>query len=57
MQSDFRHIAEDIRRQIDESLSSVGILFRVFARGKSSESIEHKINSTPGKYSHGGKLI
>lgn len=57
MQSNFRHIAEDIRRQVEDSLFSVGILFRVFARGKDSESLNEKLQRESGKYSVGGKLI
>lgn len=57
MQSEFRHIADDIRRQIDDALSGVGILFRVFARGKDSDSIKKKLGRDPEKYSNNGKLI
>lgn len=57
MQSDFKYIAEDLRRQVEESLSGVGILSRVFARGKDSESLNRKLARHPGKYAVGGKLI
>ncbi|NLY27109.1 MAG: hypothetical protein GX049_06095 [Alcaligenaceae bacterium] len=57
MQSDFKYIAEDIRRQIDGSLAAVGILFRAFARGKDKKSIEEKIRREPGKYQVDGKMI
>lgn len=57
MRSHFSHITEDIRRDIDNLLSGVGILFRTFARGKDPESLEAKIQREPGKYSIGGKLI
>lgn len=57
MQSNFRHIAEEIRRQVEESIFSVGILSRVFARGKDTDSLSIKLQKDPGKYSTGGKLI
>lgn len=57
MQSNFRHIAEDLRRQVEDSLFSVGLLSRVFARGKDSESLNEKLQRESGKYSVGGKLI
>lgn len=57
MRSDYSHIAEEIRRDIEELLSGVGLLFRVFARGKSSVSLERKLQKEPGKYSISGKLI
>lgn len=57
MRSDYSHIAEEIRRDIEELLSGVGLLFRVFARGKSPISLEKKIKKEPGKYSIGGKMI
>jgi ppGpp synthetase/RelA/SpoT-type nucleotidyltranferase len=57
MRSDYSHIAEEIRRDIEEMLSGVGLLFRVFARGKNAISLNKKIEKEPGKYSRGGKLI
>ena len=57
MQSNFRHVAEDLRRQIEDSLFSVGLLARVFARGKDPESLSEKLRRQPTKYSVGGKLI
>ena len=57
MRSEFSHQSEEIRRSIEDLLSSVGILFRVFARGKDSESLKRKINKEPGKYQIGGRLI
>lgn len=57
MESKYRHIAEDIRRQIDDSLAGVGILFRVFARGKDDKSIAQKMQREPEKYQIGGKMI
>lgn len=57
MRSRYSHIAEEVRREIDELLSGVGILFRVFARGKDSASIRQKIDKNPNKYSDDGKRI
>ena len=57
MQSQFKHIAEDVRRQVDDLLSGLGILCRVFGRGKDEISLENKIAKEPGKYSTGGKLV
>lgn len=36
---------------------SVGLLARVFARGKDQESLSDKLNRDPGRYRHGGKMI
>lgn len=57
MRSEYAHLAEELRREIDEHLASIGILFRVFARGKEVQSLKYKINKEPGKYTVGGKLI
>jgi len=57
MESDFRHVAESIRRDIEELLQRSGILFRTFGRGKSTQSITNKINKLPGKYTFDGRLI
>jgi len=57
MATDFRHIAEDLRREVEQFLHRVGILCRVFARGKDSRSLEDKLVREQGKYSIGGKLI
>jgi ppGpp synthetase/RelA/SpoT-type nucleotidyltranferase len=57
MRSQYGHIAEEVRREIEDLLSSVGILFRVFARGKDPVSLELKINREPNKYQLEGKLI
>ena len=57
MQSNFRHITEDLRRQVEDALFSVGILARVFARGKDTESLSEKLRRQPTKYSVGGKLV
>lgn len=57
MRGDYSHIAEEVRREIDELLSSVGLLFRVFARGKDPVSLKDKLEREVGKYAIGGKLI
>ncbi|MFO1190860.1 MAG: hypothetical protein U1F00_01640 [Rhodoferax sp.] len=57
MQSNFRHIAEELRRQVEDALFAVGLLARVFARGKDQDSLNYKIQRSPGKYSAYGKLI
>lgn len=57
MQSKYGHIAEDIRRQVEDSLMSVGLLARVFARGKDQKSLSNKLNRDPAKYKQGGKMI
>lgn len=57
MESDFRHVAEEIRREVEELLQKCGFLFRAFGRGKSSTSINLKIEKTPGKYSTSGHKI
>lgn len=57
MQSEFRHIAEEIRRQVEGCLFGVGILSRVFARGKDQGSINNKLIRQPEKYKIGGRLI
>ena len=57
MQSPFKHIAEELRREIEERLFRVGILCRVFARGKDEKSLNEKFAKHPGKYQISGKLI
>ncbi|SDE51333.1 RelA/SpoT domain-containing protein [Paraburkholderia lycopersici] len=57
MRSQYGHIAEEVRREIEDQLSSIGMLFRVFARGKDPASLESKLKREPGKYQLGGKLI
>lgn len=57
MRSEYGRIAEEVRRDIEDLLSGVGLLFRVFARGKDSASLKSKIEKTPGKYSLAGKLV
>lgn len=57
MQSNFKHIAEDLRRQVEDSLFGVGLLARVFARGKDPDSLKEKLRREPNKYCIGGKLV
>lgn len=53
----FHRVAEDLRREVDDLLTTVGVLCRVFGRGKSTESLTSKLEKSPGKYSEGGKQI
>lgn len=52
-----QRVAEEIRREIEGSLNNIGLLCRVFGRGKSDQSICSKITKSPGKYSTSGRLI
>jgi len=57
MRNRYEHIAAEMRREIEDLLSGVGILFRVFARGKDELSLNSKLMREPGKYQIGGRLI
>ena len=57
MSIEFRHSAEDIRKEIESLLQRVGILCRVFGRGKDKHSLGRKLENNPNKYRNGGKLI
>ena len=57
MRNKYEHIAAELRREIEDLLSGIGILFRVFARGKDELSLRAKLERTPGKYHAEGKLI
>ncbi len=57
MESDFRHVAESIRREIEELLQKCGILFRAFGRGKTNQSITQKFDKVSGKYAIGKRLM
>ena len=48
-------IVSEIRQELETILDRCGIMYRLFARGKSKDSIEHKINVVPGKYTPTGK--
>ncbi|WP_455864734.1 RelA/SpoT family protein [Pantoea agglomerans] len=50
-------IARRIHDAIESELTRTGLLFRVFFRAKTKQSIENKINNNPGKYSVEGKKI
>lgn len=50
-------IVSEIRQELESILDRCGIMYRLFARGKSKDSIEHKINTNPGKYTSTGKKI
>ena len=52
-----QRVAEGLRREVENTLTNLGFLCRVFGRGKSATSIERKISDNPGKYSEKGKLI
>ncbi|MDZ4188159.1 MAG: hypothetical protein U1D25_08650 [Hydrogenophaga sp.] len=49
--------AEEVRREIESLLNSLGILCRVFGRAKTAASIRSKLENSPGKYHIHGKLI
>jgi ppGpp synthetase/RelA/SpoT-type nucleotidyltranferase len=53
----FTRVADSLRREIEQELMSLGLLCRVFGRGKSLVSLRAKLESTPGKYTPGGKLV
>lgn len=57
MDNKFTYTAELIRRDVEGILLRVGLLCRVFGRGKSEYSIKSKLVKEPGKYTLGGKLI
>lgn len=57
MATNFRHTAEHIRRDVEAILDRVGILCRVFARGKENNSLKKKFEREPGKYVKGGKMV
>lgn len=53
----FHRVAEDLRREVEEFLTGIGVLCRVFGRGKSVSSLHQKLSKRPGKYGAAGKLI
>src|SRR5476649_1027123 len=57
MATNFRHSAENLRRDVEVILHRVGILCRVFARGKDESSLKSKFDRDPGKYVRGGKMV
>lgn len=56
MQQDI-HISKEIHKRIERELLRIGILFRVFSRIKTKESLKNKLNKIEGKYSQNGKKI
>lgn len=51
-------ILQEIKEELNEALQRAGIMYRLFARGKDSDSFYHKINSKPKDYySKQGKRI
>lgn len=50
-------IGNEIANDIKDLLMKCGIMHRIFYRGKSVESLKHKIEKTPSKYSSTGKKI
>lgn len=55
MSEDFRFIASELQREIETKMARLGLLCRVFARGKTKDSLQKKIAT--GKYSLKGKKI
>lgn len=55
-QSDIR-VVEHLKDQIEEELNRAGLLFRVFARAKSPQSLQRKFQRNSDKYSSSGKKI
>ena len=53
----YSRVAIELNREIENQLERVGILCRVFGRGKSSKSLEIKLRKENGKYGVGKKLI
>lgn len=53
----YRRVAESLRRNIDNDLTSLGLLCRVFGRAKAAASLRRKLSASPGKYAVGGRLV
>lgn len=53
----FNRVSESLRKELEVYLESIGLLCRVFGRGKSLHSLNRKISKEPGKYDNNGKLI
>lgn len=51
------HVVNKIHKIIELELSRIGILFRVFSRVKTNESLKKKIDKVPEKYSENGHKI
>lgn len=50
-------IVKEIHDKIDHELSRIGLLYRVFSRGKSENSLKMKYDRNPNKYTEDGKKI
>jgi putative GTP pyrophosphokinase len=50
-------VVQKLQSTIENELSRLGLLFRVFSRAKSERSIDEKVSKSPGKYSPNGKKI
>lgn len=57
MVTNFRHPAENLRREVETILHRVGLLCRVFARGKENLSLKKKLERETGRYAIGARLI
>ncbi|MCU4639319.1 nucleotidyltransferase family protein [Acinetobacter courvalinii] len=55
----YQRILNDVTRQIDTEFNKIGLLYRLFGRVKSPDSLKNKIEMNPGKYQsdiHGKKI-
>jgi ppGpp synthetase/RelA/SpoT-type nucleotidyltranferase len=57
MESNYRHITEALRKEVEDKINQVALLCRVFARGKSDSSLNIKLLKNPNKYIKNGKSI
>jgi len=53
----YNRVASQVRREVESQLERVGLLCRVFGRGKTSRSLRQKIEAASNKYGVGKKLI
>lgn len=53
----YARVANQLRRDVELRLEQVGLLCRVFGRGKTLRSLKHKIANGADKYAVGKKLI
>lgn len=49
-------ILKELTGDLTERLNRLGIMYRLFGRGKTADSINHKIQANPGKYNSGKKI-
>lgn len=52
----YMRTAEVLRKEIEKELFSIGILCRVFGRGKTHKSLKEKLDLNPEKYSPKKKI-